>query len=89
MVTIKTIFILGLTLVITVSCSGSGDVYTFYRNSLLDPSKRIHVATFDSKAGMPSNPDYNRLSCEETAMLYNKNDPSGQVWWCEKGKYRE
>ncbi len=27
------------------------NIFTFYRNSILDSSMRIHVATFDSKEG--------------------------------------
>lgn len=63
-------------------------VYTFYRNSVLDPSMRVHVATFDSKEGGAMNPDYNRASCEETAGIYRKLDTDNKNWWCEKGRYR-
>ena len=60
------------------------NVYTFYRNSILEPSMRIHVATFDSV----DRTDYNRASCEEAAGLYRKHDTEKKNWWCEKGRYR-
>ncbi len=75
--------------VVTVKTEANdAEVYTFYRNSLLDPAMRIHVSTYDSKEGGKANPDYNRAACEEAAQLFREMDATKKHWWCEKGKYR-
>lgn len=70
------------------SPASATDTQTLYRNSILDPSMRIHVATFDSAEGGEFNPDYNRAACSETAKLYQENDSAQKDWWCEKGSFR-
>jgi len=88
---VKTITLIGI-LSCGISCSeitaSETEVQTLYRNSSLDPSMRIHVATFDTSEGGKSNPDYNRAACSETAKLYRDNDIAKKDWWCEKGRFR-
>lgn len=68
-------------------CTQSNDdVYSLYRNSALDPTMRIHVATFDSSEGGDIRAAYNRLNCEEAAQLYLANDGEQKRWWCEPGR---
>lgn len=71
-----------------VACEAQPAVYTLYRNSALDPSMRVHVATFDSREGGVSVPAYNQLNCAEAAELYNRNDTERKHWWCEGGRFR-
>ena len=67
----------------------SDSSYTLYRDSPIDKTMRIHVATFDSKAGGDMNPDYSRVACEETASMWQSNDSLRRNWWCEQGQYRK
>lgn len=85
---------------VLIACSGGGrhsDTTTLYRNSALDPTIRIHWATFDADE---SDPAYNLNNCGMAARLLNANvaasakaegkerDPS-VGFWCELGPYRE
>ena len=66
------------------------DVWTLYRNSVLDSEMRLHVATFDSaERAFSGGPSYNQQTCMETAELYAANDPAQKNWWCEPGRFRE
>ena len=79
-----------LTLVAALANAGctqpNDDVYSLYRNSVLDPTMRIHVATFDSSEGGDIRAAYKRLNCEEAAQLYLANDGEQKRWWCEPGR---
>ncbi len=68
-----------------VGCTGKDSTsYTLYRNSLVDSSLRLHVASFDSADGA----EYNRENCEVASVLF-LNQPSVKTkFWCEKGSYK-
>lgn len=63
-------------------------VVTLYRNSILDPSLRIHLATFDADNGSTSQ-QYNSENCFEAADLYSHNDPQHKRFWCELGQFKK
>jgi len=68
------------------ACAVSDDrVFTFYRNSPIDATMRIHMATFDSKDGEA----YNRENCDIAADLFMKQPGVTARYWCEKGRYRK
>lgn len=70
-----------------VGCSvPSGDVYTLYRNSVLDPSMRVHMATFDAK---DSDNSYNQQNCMLAAKLFQGQPGVATTFWCEKGGYKK
>lgn len=60
------------------------EVLTLYRNSALDATMRIHVATFDSVDGK----DYNAENCAVAAGLFGGQDGVSVRYWCEPGRYR-
>lgn len=60
-------------------------VYTLYRDSVLDKSLRIHVATFDADASQA----YNKENCEIARDLFEGQPGVESTYWCEKGYYRE
>ena len=61
------------------------NIYTLYRNSVINPSMRIHIATFDSKDGEK----YNRENCELARSLFQAQPGVTVKFWCEKGRYSE
>ena len=61
------------------------DVYTLYRNSVLDSTKRFHVASFNSTDG----DDYNRENCEVARGLFQRQPGVTVKYWCEKGEYKK
>ncbi len=71
--------------------------YTLYRNSPIDPTMRIHFASFDAheKGFGDAKYDYNRGNCQLVADLLRSNvlretDGASTVrYWCELGPYRE
>jgi hypothetical protein len=67
-------------------CNKPSDTYTLYRNSPLDFSMRIHMATFDAEDNVKN---YNQENCEivKEAMIDRPNITIR--YWCEKGKFRE
>ena len=58
--------------------------YTLYRGHISDACARFHVATFDAKAGE----EHNRALCEYAQAMFQAQAPDGQIFWCEKGHYR-
>ncbi len=68
-----------------VGCESSESVYTLYRNSTLDSSLRIHVATFDASDGLK----YNIDNCQTAAELFQRQQGVTTKFWCEKGKFRK
>lgn len=66
-------------------CLGSSDTYTLYRNSVLDSTMRIHVATFDAD----SKATYNQENCQLAQDLFQTQDGVRTRFWCEKGKFRK
>lgn len=68
------------------ACSKTDDgTYTLYRNSTLEPSMRIHFATFDAADGE----NYNQENCNLTKDLIDKTNNNITRFWCEKGLYRK
>ena len=61
-------------------------VYTLYRDSALDKSMRIHIATFDADE---SSQAYNKENCEIARDLFEGQPGVTVTYWCEKGYYRE
>lgn len=59
-------------------------VFTLYRNSALDPSMRVHVATFDTDNGAA----YNNENCGIAASLFASQDGVSVQYWCEQGRFR-
>jgi hypothetical protein len=70
--------------------------YTLYRNSPVDPSMRIHWATFDAA----DKGSYNMNNCQMAARLLNANVTASAKaegkerdralgFWCEDGPYRD
>lgn len=65
--------------------AGQNDaIYTLYRNSMLDITMRIHVATFDAVAGQK----YNIENCLVAADLFQYQPGVKVRFWCEPGRYR-
>ena len=92
----KHVLFVGAVLILS-SCNGAGelneqDVYILYRNSPIDDSMRLHVATFNSSEGY-DDAEYNRENCQHAAQLFIEQPPmvggKGLIWWCERGRFRE
>lgn len=72
--------------ILLIGCSKPSDgTYTLYRNSVLDPSMRLHFATFDASDGEA----YNQENCNLTKDLIDKVNNNVTRFWCEKGIYRK
>jgi hypothetical protein len=65
--------------------SDAGGVFTLYRNSPIDATMRIHMATFDSEDGEA----YNRVNCDIAVDLFMKQPGVTARYWCEKGRFRK
>ncbi len=65
-------------------CTNEGSTFTLYRNSALDASMRIHVASFDTGEGE----DYNNENCEAARGLFQDQNGVSVRYWCEKGRFR-
>ena len=62
-------------------------IFTLYRNNDIDPSIRVHVATFDG-GGF----EYNHYHCKKATELFGidaKKQGSKERFWCEKGYYQK
>ena len=77
-------FILLFSLLLLSGCNQSG-TYTLYRNSVLDETMRLHVATFDSKDGEK----YNQGNCDIAKDLFQEQDGVKTKFWCEKGAFKK
>lgn len=64
--------------------SEADTAYTLYRNSALDPTMRIHVASFNTGEGE----DYNAENCQVAADLFGRQPGIATRFWCEKGAFR-
>jgi hypothetical protein len=71
-------------LAILTACQPADTSYTLYRNSALDSTMRIHVASFDTGEGE----DYNAENCQVAADLFGRQPGIATRFWCEKGAYR-
>ncbi len=66
---------------------GDGHVYTLYRNSPMDQSMRIHIATFDAR--QKDAEAYNMENCEMAKTLYERQQGVTVNYWCEQGGFRK
>ncbi len=73
-----------ISLFLLTACNQS-DTYTLYRNSVLDETMRLHVATFDSKDG----DKYNQENCDIAKDLFQRQDGVITKFWCEKGVFKK
>lgn len=70
--------------------------FTLYRNSNIEPSMRVHFASFDAadKGAGPDAGNFNGENCRMAAELLNANvaalNGGGHPvrFWCEKGSFR-
>lgn len=62
------------------------DVFTLYRNSVMNSQMRIHVATFDE---VGSGTEYNRENCLIAASLFQDQPAVSVLYWCEAGRYQQ
>lgn len=76
-----------LTLIIALATTAfsSRATYTLYRDSSLDPTSRIHVATFDADDGEA----YNAENCRTAASLFGRQPGVATRFWCEKGIFKK
>ncbi len=58
-------------------------IYTLYRSSVVDPTMRIHIATFDVDADAR----YNYENCWIAADLFRKQRGVTVQYWCEPGRF--
>lgn len=72
---------------LTVGCSETpkSETFTLYRNSPIDRSLRIHVATFDAV----DHEGYNLAVCGSVSDYYNEAPPMDARYWCESGRFQE
>jgi len=61
------------------------EVFTLYRNSVLDRTMRVHVATFDTDNGAR----YNKENCVVAADLFQSQAGVDTRYWCELGRFRD
>ncbi|WP_159096790.1 hypothetical protein [Pseudovibrio sp. Alg231-02] len=78
------LIIIVLSIALPSSVFSQTHIYTLYRNSVLDPSMRIHIATFDASDGI----EYNSGNCWLTARLFNDQDGIKTTFWCEEGRFK-
>ena len=60
-------------------------VYTLYRNSVIDPAARIHIATFDADEAE----HYNQENCDVARGLFASQAGVTTQFHCEKGYFRK
>lgn len=60
-------------------------VFTLYRNSAVNGSLRMHVATFDAADGKA----YNLANCGQAAELFGGQPGVKARFWCEPGRFRQ
>ena len=78
--------VLALTLVPAAGTAQDFAVVTLYRNSPVDSTMRLHVATFDA---VETSPTYNSINCQLAAQLFQDQPGVTPVrFWCEPGRYR-
>lgn len=68
-----------------VGCTGRDDRYTLYRDSAVDPTQRVHVATFDAADGDA----YNHDNCEAARAVFQAHPDIRTKFWCEKGHFKK
>ena len=66
------------------SFTDDSTVYTLYRNSPLESTARIHIATFNASEA----DSYNNENCAQAQTLFQQQPGVTNRFWCEKGPYR-
>lgn len=61
----------------------SDATFSLIRDSALDPTMRIHVATFDTREGKA----YNLENCNLVAVLMQQQPGVTTRFWCERGAF--
>ena len=84
----KYILILIIFPLVVFSKPSNDEIYTLYRNSVLDESMRLHVATFDAENGKETH-SYNMSNCMIAQELFQNQPYVKTKFWCEKGKFRK
>ena len=74
-----------LSLVGLISCGSDNEIFTLYRNSVIDENMRIHIASFDAVDGEV----YNRGNCEQAQQLFKAQQGVKTKFWCEKGVFKK
>lgn len=70
----------------STSLAATGEeIYTLYRDSVVDRTMRIHVATFDATDGA----SYNRENCAQARDLFQSQPGVNTKFWCEPGRYKK
>jgi hypothetical protein len=69
----------------TAATDDSSVVFTLYRNSAVNGTLRMHVATFDAADGKA----YNMANCSHAAELFEAQPGVKTRFWCEPGRYRQ
>jgi hypothetical protein len=88
--------ILLATVFVLSGCGKADQPFTLYRNSNIDPTLRIHFATFNAAE---SDQAYNLTNCQMAARTLNSNikalakaegrePPVGLGFWCEPGTFK-
>jgi hypothetical protein len=86
--------------VFATSCTGREDaaqvppdsklVWSLYRNSIIDPAMRLHIATFDSDQDSGrvtgNGLTYNGDNCETARRLFQGQEGVQVKFWCEQGR---
>lgn len=60
--------------------------FTLYRSSVVDPTMRVHIATFDAEQRSPT---YNQENCWTAADLFMSQEGVSVRFWCEPGRHAE
>lgn len=77
-------FVVTACAVTTARGEAAKGIYTLYRNSIVTPSMRLHVATFDASDGA----SYNRENCEQARALFTNQAGVKTRFWCEPGRFQ-
>ncbi|MGQ3286140.1 MULTISPECIES: hypothetical protein [Alphaproteobacteria] len=91
-----TVAVMAITLAGCSGDKGETAAATLYRNSPLDPSMRVHFASFNAPDKAPFNID----NCEMVARIMNANVDASSAkegksrnqsvgFWCERGDFSE
>ncbi|MFZ4478680.1 MAG: hypothetical protein ACOYNZ_02160 [Rhodoferax sp.] len=70
--------------VLTACGSSDTNSCTLYRSSMKEPTKRLHVASFDAAEGR----DYNTENCRKAQDLYQRQSGDSR-FWCEEGRFKK
>jgi hypothetical protein len=74
-----------LALAVVMGCSGApqdANVYSLWRNSVLDATARYHIATFDADDGAA----YNWENCDQARSLFQAQPGVTTRFWCQPGR---